>query len=52
MAVVLRVEGGPGEGTSTWVVAKGAPEVLERHLASKPATYDLGYKRYAAEGAR
>ena len=51
MAVVLRVKG-RGAPASAWVVAKGAPEVIERHLASKPASYDAGYKKYAAEGAR
>ena len=52
MAVVLQSEGAPGEAASTWVVVKGAPEVIEQHLASKPADYDAGYKRFAAEGAR
>lgn len=51
MAVVLRVEARAMPDTA-WVVAKGAPEVIERHLASKPANYEAGYKKYAAEGAR
>ena len=52
MAVVLRVQQGGGTGSAVWVVAKGAPEVIEQHLASRPASYEAGYKRYAAEGAR
>jgi cation-transporting ATPase 13A1 len=51
MAVVVRAQQG-GSGSTVWVVAKGAPEVIEQHLASRPASYDAGYKRYAAEGAR
>ena len=52
MAVVLRTQPAGGSGSAAWVVAKGAPEVIERHLASRPADYADGYKRYAAEGAR
>jgi len=52
MAVVLRTQPSGGSGSTAWVVAKGAPEVIEQHLAGKPADYAAGYKRYAAEGAR
>ena len=52
MAVVLRVQQAGASGSTVCVVAKGAPEVLEQHLASPPASYAAGYKRYAAEGAR
>ena len=43
------------EGTNeseTWVLTKGAPEVVRSFLKDPPTGYDEGYKEFAAQGGR
>lgn len=43
------------EGTNeseTWVLTKGAPEVIHNFLKDAPQDYDEGYKEFAAQGGR
>lgn len=43
------------EGTNdseTWVLAKGAPEVIRSFLQEVPREYDESYKEFAAQGGR
>lgn len=52
MAVIVKVESEAASGPSYWVIAKGAPEVIEDFLAEVPAGYEANYKAFAAQGAR
>ena len=36
----------------SWVVAKGAPEVMQQFLAAEPSDYEASYKHHAAQGSR
>lgn len=51
MSTVARMDSA-AEGTSHWVLSKGAPEVIGARLAEMPDHYERCYKKYAAEGAR
>ena len=52
MSVVVKVEGSGVVGSPYWVLAKGAPETIEKYLHVVPDGYEKEYRRYAAEGAR
>ena len=51
MAAVVKLQS-PGAPTAAWVVAKGAPEVMEQFLADVPPDYEASYKAHAAQGSR
>eukprot|EP00803_Ostreobium_quekettii_P002740 evm.model.scf_1942.1 EVM.evm.TU.scf_1942.1 scf_1942:7847-15557(-) len=52
MSVVIRVDSQETGGSTHYVVAKGAPEVIETRLRVVPDNYRKVYKGYAAKGGR
>ena len=48
----MQVDRGSSSGPVHYVVAKGAPEVVQDHLDEAPPGYAEVYKQYAAQGAR
>lgn len=51
MSVVVRLDGPRGFERS-FVLAKGAPEVIQRLLATCPAGYEKAYKLHSSQGGR
>ena len=51
MSVVARLEG-PRGLERTFVLAKGAPEVMQRLLATAPAGYEAAHRLHASQGGR
>lgn len=51
MSVVVRLEG-PRGLERMFVLAKGAPEVLQRLFAASPAGYERAHRTYASQGGR
>lgn len=51
MAAVVKLQPA-GAPAAAWVVAKGAPEVMEQFLADVPSDYEASYKAHAAQGSR
>lgn len=51
MSAVVRAQGAD-DGDAYFVVTKGAPEVIENRLHTKPDNYETGHKRFASQGAR
>ena len=47
-----QVEKGGSSAPEYHVLAKGAPEVVQDHLATSSSSYASVYKEYAAQGAR
>lgn len=50
--MVIRVDSHETSNTAQYVVAKGAPEVLETRLREIPKNYRRLYKDFAAKGGR
>lgn len=51
MSVVVRLEG-PRGLERTFVLAKGAPEVMQRLLAAAPEGYEAAHRLHASQGGR
>lgn len=51
MSTVVRTQGADDEDTY-FIVTKGAPEVIEKRLTVTPGNYEVGYKKFASQGAR
>lgn len=51
MSVVVRLEG-PRGLERMFLLAKGAPEVLQRLLAASPAGYERAHRTHASQGGR
>ena len=50
--MVLQVDREGTNDSETWVLTKGAPEVIRNFLQATPAGYDESYKEFAAQGGR
>lgn len=53
MAAVVRITSpSPTTNAEAWLVAKGAPEIMQPLLADAPADYESSYKQHASQGSR
>ena len=52
MANGLQVETDGSSDSQLWVLAKGAPEVIQQYLGQTPDGYENTYREFAAQGGR